>query len=101
MKACEEMKKLRTWLDEKGIPWRDNSDNMTKICRTRFEFGTINVSVIHGRSTYGGIDGLLELAMWDENERSIDPVGWLSAKDVICFIKKGFDGNEREKKSNR
>jgi hypothetical protein len=87
VRPCEEMKKLRNYLDRKEIPWTDRSD--TGICRTRFEIGKYEFSVIHGRSTYGGIDGLLELAIFDENHVIVngDSEGWLSAKDVICKIK--------------
>ena len=101
MRACEEMKKLRNYLDRNEIPYCDNSDDLTKICRTRFEIGEVNISVIHGRSTYGGIDGLLELAMWDEKGGSVDPTGWLSAKDVICVIKELGKNGRRKKKTDR
>lgn len=99
MRACEEMKKLRNYLDRNEISWTDNSD--TELCRTRFEIGKVNISVIHGRSTYGGIDGLLELAMWDEKGGSIDPTGWLSAKDVICVIKELGENGRKKKKTDR
>ena len=85
MRPCEEMKNLRDILDRNGIPWTDRSD--VGFCRTRFEIGKYEFSVIHGRSTYGGIDGLLELAIFDENHLIEDSEGWLSAKDVICKIK--------------
>lgn len=104
MKICEEMIKLRDWLDEKGILWVDKSsitsqgyiDLMAKfeiepqyadttIYRTHFQFREHNISVIYGYGTYGGFDqlanknyGALEMMIDDR-----DPIGWLSAENVI------------------
>lgn len=87
MNICEEMKKLRSFLDNNHIKWRDNSDDMINICRTRFEIGNINFSVINGENTYGGSKGLLELSIWDKEGDGLNPSGWYSARDVIRVIK--------------
>lgn len=104
MKICEEMIKLRNWLDEEGVLWVDKSsitsqgyiDLMAKfeiepqyadttIHRTYIPFREHSISVINGYGTYGGFEplenknyGALEM-MIDDNE----PVGWLSAENVI------------------
>lgn len=87
MKICEEMIKLRDWLDEKGIAWHDVSTISADftIHRTHFNFKGYEVSVINGYGSYGGYDrhdkinhGALEM-MIDDRE----PIGWLSAENVI------------------
>ena len=52
MIVCDEMKKLRQMLDEKGIEWHDASDVMSEskewpmwICRTHFEYNGLKFSV--------------------------------------------------------
>ena len=30
MEICEEMQKLRDWLDENGINWEDNSEELSR-----------------------------------------------------------------------
>lgn len=30
MEICEEMQKLRDWLDENGINWEDNSEDLSR-----------------------------------------------------------------------
>lgn len=30
MEVCEEMQKLRDWLDENGINWEDNSEDLRR-----------------------------------------------------------------------
>lgn len=89
---CEEMIKLRKWLDEHGIEWRDDSytyDDDFFIHRTKFTVGDRDFSVINGRGTYGGFNsmssynqGLLE--MWI-NEKG-EPTGFLTAEDVIAKV---------------
>ena len=90
---CEEMKKLRTMLDEKGIEWKDDSQEFplakgdTPLCihRTHFNYKGEAVSVINGWGTYGGFDyiteenqGLLEVMVgWN------DPIGCLTAEEVM------------------
>lgn len=109
MQICEEMIKLRNWLDEKGILWTDESsitsqeyiDLMAKIgiepqyadttiYRTDFTFKEHYISVIYGYETCGGFEpfknedyGALEMKMDDR-----EPVGWLSAKNVIQKLEK-------------
>ena len=109
MQMCEEMSRLREWLDKKGIEWHDMSaicdyttiEKMrilgidkqyadTTIYRTHFDYKGHEISVINGYGTYGGYEpftdknyGCLEM-MIDENE----PLGWLSAKEVIKKLEK-------------
>lgn len=88
---CEEMIKLRQYLDEHEINWLDHSDppEYTKIHidRTNFLVGNHFVSVIHGFGTYGGVslfgndNKLLEMRI-DRN----DPKGWLKADDVMKIV---------------
>ena len=88
--VCEEMKKLRKWLDENNIEWKDLSTNMpfNNICRTHFTVNGYFFSVIHGYGSYGGWDsfyrdqGLLECMIGNH-----EPVGWLTAEDIVEQIK--------------
>lgn len=100
MIICEEMSKLRNWLDEQGIKWEDMSQDLLPdspdelvseswIVRTRFIVNGKKSSVINGFCTYGGYrfrpddnEGLLE--EWGLYEC---PVGNLTAEDVINKIK--------------
>ena len=82
----EEMDKLRKALDDKGIAWWDESDDL--IDRTKFEINGVRWSAINGLGTYGGIvngsdhnQGLLEV--WNN---SIEEIGWLTAYDVIQMV---------------
>lgn len=98
MVVCKEMQKLRDYLDNKGIEWRDNSDELANaitgiwfICRTRFELNRNIWSVVNGNGTYGGVDiftgknaGLLELMTNSVNDG--EPVGHLTADEVIKYI---------------
>lgn len=88
----EEMKKLRDYLDTAGIPWEDYSQGGDyPIERTRFYINGCMWSVIHGFGTYGGYStfepdkGLLELMAGDINGG--EPIGWLTAEEVIRWIK--------------
>ena len=97
MKICNEMLKLRRWLDKNHIQWVDASDvyedfvhdlsgyrmNFT-IYRTHFEYKSETVSVSYGMYTYGAEDGLLE--MWLENSWD-SPAGYMTAKEVIEELK--------------
>lgn len=76
MELCEEMKKLRKLLTEKGIEWQDVSiiypeDNIeflvetmglerqyvdSTIYRTHFDINGVHYSVINGLGTYGGFE---------------------------------------------
>ena len=100
MIICEEMAKLRNWLDEQGIKWEDMSEDLLHgspiepdreswVVRTRFIVNNKNSSVINGFCTYGGYmfnnednDGLLE--EWGLFEH---PTGNLTAEDIINKIK--------------
>ena len=92
MVICEEMQKLRDWLDDEGIEWYDNSDELEMfwMVRTKFAVNSTTFSVINGVGSYGGCmfgdsdnQGLLE-CMIDGNE----PYGYLTAEDVEEFIEK-------------
>lgn len=83
MKMCEEMVKLRGYLDANGIEWVDKSDcYCLMIYRTHFSYKNHKISVIYGFDTYGGKCGLLEM-MVDEEE----PIGYLKCNDVVEIIK--------------
>jgi hypothetical protein len=85
IEICEEMLKLRDWLNENGIGWEDVSDSI--ISRTRFVVNGYFFSVVHGFDTYGGINifgkdsGLLECMTGS------GVVGCLTAEDVIEMVK--------------
>lgn len=93
MTIVDEMKKLRKYLDDHNIHWREVSHDTPDwwICRTHFEYKGFNWSVVNGYGTYGGIvpgteinHNKLELMVEcvDDNE----PIGWLTAEDVIGYI---------------
>lgn len=93
MTVCEEMQKLRNYLDSKKIEWIDKSDDweMGWICRTHFDYKDNHWSVINGSGTYGGFYineksnyGALELMVDCVNGG--EPVGYLKAEDVIKYI---------------
>lgn len=96
--VCEEMQKLRNYLDEHNIKWRDDSakevfvrkDNVDFpiywMCRTKFEVKGNEFSVINGIGSYGGCNyagatnrGKLECWI---NQKGI-PEGYLTADEVI------------------
>lgn len=95
---CEEMIKLRKWLDDKKIEWIDYSDStimppdemmlLSEVHRTRFTINGVEFSVINGYGTYGGSgvldanEGLLEMKCGNED----DVRGWLTAKDIEEYI---------------
>lgn len=95
MEVCEEMQKLRDWLDENNIDWEDASEDYFKgsiddfwICRTWFEIKGKKISVINGHGTWGGIrfldgknEGLLETMGLDD-----DVIGYMTADEVIAAI---------------
>ena len=100
MPVCEEMKKLRKWLDDNNIEWKDYSDYnfmdqdvlfiVGEVNRTRFTIKNNTWSVIHGFGTYGGYtnyckdEGLLELMIGED-----EPIGHLTAEQIIEKIKRG------------
>ena len=84
----DEMIKLRKELDKLGIPWEDRSEvgkGMIGIYRTHFYIGGNLWSVVIGRGTYGQEVGALELMTSAINGG--EPVGWLSAENVIEKVK--------------
>lgn len=80
MKPCEEMTKLRDYLNAKGIKWQDRSDD--SICRTWFYLKGMRHSVVNGYGTYGGESGLLEMMISNH-----EPDGWLTADKIIEVLK--------------
>ena len=98
MEICENMKKLRSYLDEKKIKWIDQSEDMESasidmfICRTWLWLGDRKISAVNGYGTYGGIHpmynnglknrGLLEIQIDGLN----DVYGDLTVDDVIRII---------------
>jgi len=104
MKVCEEMTKLRDWLNEKNIEWEDRSEDFGIkwvefwICRTHFRLKGKLISVINGYGTYGGYgiyegnnEGLLEvMGLYEEVE------GYLTAKELIEEIQKRIDLEEKK-----
>ncbi len=95
MEICEEMKKLRSYLDEKKIKWIDQSEDMASssfkmiIWRTWLWLGDRKISVINGFGTIGGVvgfdgdnAGLLEIAI----DGLCGVYGNLTAEDVIRII---------------
>lgn len=93
MTVCEEMQKLREYLDSKEIEYDDDSEEWRTgwICRTHFNYKGNFWSVINGSGTYGGFyldekqnPGQLELMVDCVNGG--DPVGYLKAEDVIKYM---------------
>lgn len=96
MEVCEEMQKLRDWLDENNIDWEDASEDFVEdkehsfwMCRTWFRINGKRISVINGYGSYGGADvfhgenkGLLE-AMGLIGD---DVIGYMTADEVIAAI---------------
>ena len=90
--VCVEMRKLRDWLKENSINFWDDSD--ATICRTKFKIKKNRFSVIHGRGTYGGYNPFTKvdsgrLECQDYNHP--DPLGFLTAEDVIALVRKELD----------
>ena len=100
--VCEEMQKLRNYLDEHNIKWRDESDKGVStrkdiidlssywMCRTKFKIKGNKFSVMNGIGSFGGCVyaggknyGLLEC--WINKGK---PEGYLKSDDVIEKIKK-------------
>lgn len=87
MYICQEMKKLRTYLDEHKIKWSDESDRY--MCRTRFLHNKNTISVVNGFGSYGGIgidaDNRGFLEVWGKPFGKY-PVGYLTAENIIATI---------------
>lgn len=91
--VCEEMKKLRNYLDKHKIEWEDDSSGwefegiINYTCRTHFYYLGGMWSVINGLGTYGGYSfnyknqGALELMIVGH-----DPEGFLTAQNIIDMI---------------
>lgn len=87
---CEEMQKLRDWLDDEGIEWYDDSaeSEMFWMARTKFAVNTTTFSVINGVGSYGGC------MSWDSDNQGFlecmingnEPYGYLTAEDVEELI---------------
>jgi hypothetical protein len=98
MEICENMQKLRSYLDEKKIKWIDQSEDMESasidmfICRTWLWLGERKISVVNGYGTYGGIhpmynNGLKNRGLLEIQIDGLDGVyGDLTADDVIRII---------------
>ena len=93
MIIVEEMKKLREYLDDHKIQWKDDSSESCGLwmCRTHFTVRKNFWSVINGYGSYGGFDtfspknkGLLELMTNEVNGG--EPVGYLTADEVIRYM---------------
>lgn len=90
---CKELNKVVNALEEKSIPWQDNSHHDTE--GIRFKVEDVIVSVINGPRTYGGKAGMLETMppttkrpganSYSFFEWAKDVEGWLSADEVINF----------------
>ena len=91
--VCDEMKKLRKWLDENNIEWKDVSTDfpVNNICRTHFWVNGYFFSVIHGFGSYGGkryyAEGFTDMGLLECMIGNHEPEGWLTAEDVIEKIK--------------
>lgn len=97
-----EMLRLRWYLTNNNIKWEDASDydkensdvyhdEGNTILRTHFKIRENQWSVIFGECSYGSEAGCLEL--WTKEVNNGEPMGWLSAENIIDYIKRG-DKNE-------
>lgn len=93
----EELIKLKKYLDDRKIEYKDMSDSQIFITYKKDPYGIdriqltikgIKLSIINGFGTYGGIPylnapnyGYLEMMINEE-----EPIGWLKASDVIKKI---------------
>lgn len=93
MEVCEEMQKLREYLNKHEIQWADVSASygFSWMCRTHFTLRNNLWSVINGFGSYGGFgtfsqnnEGLLELMTSEVNGG--EPVGYLTADEVINYL---------------
>lgn len=91
---CEEMIKLRKWLDKQKIVWWDDSctyDEMFFMHRTKLVLNGHEISIINGVGSYGGCVsagcrnmGLLEMWIVGQGE----PKGNLTADEVVKEIER-------------
>ena len=103
MIICKEMSKLRQYLDNKGIKWKDKSIEVPHlwVCETRFEINNCIWSVKNGYGTLGGWkmieefnENLLELKTNAVNNGYL--VGYLTADYVIGYIEELKAGGKNE-----
>lgn len=89
---CNEMKKLKRWLKDRGVKYEcyDDYDQVRAIARIHFKINGCKWSCIHGYGTQGGRScvnekdpGLLELYALN---RKNDPIGFLTAEEVIKIV---------------
>ena len=97
---CPEMEKLRDELSKRNITWSDNSDKGFCgfwICRTHFEYKRHSWSVVHGFGTFGGFctggSDLQALECMCDAINNGDPVGYLTALDVLKHMESVKDGD--------
>ena len=100
VEVCEEMTKLRNWLDDNKIRWEDRSEDFTEriggefemwICRTHFKFMKKHISVINGYGGYGVFREDNEvMGLYEEVE------GYLTAKELIDEMQKRKDLEEEK-----
>lgn len=90
IEMCDEMKRLREFLDKKGIHWIDDSDDsdddISIIYRTKFEVNNEDISVIFGHGTCGGVaafNGNINHNKLEMRINHCEPEGWLTADDII------------------
>ena len=97
----DEMVRLRSLLDENGIPWVDKSTQRLTypkelgfddifISRTHFEYRNYFWSAINGCGTYGEEEGLIELMSNAVNGG--EPIGYLTADEVMNLVKGDTNG---------
>lgn len=79
----KEMRLLREMLDKEKIDWHDASDY--GIDRTHFDYRGYHWSIIYGLGSYGYEEMKLELMSNAVNDG--DPIGWLTAKECIEFVR--------------
>lgn len=98
MKVTKEMQLLRDKLDEIGVkymPYNDHFGNLTITGTWFFDNAGVRWSVIHGFGTMGGYDGIRAdeglLEIW--NGKSSEPIGYLTAEQVITLV---FERKEDE-----
>ena len=98
-----EMIKFREMLDVENIKWTDASSDydtsdIYHIDRTHFDYRGYSWSVIHGYGSYGGFsswhddEGLLEMMSNGVNDG--DPIGWLTAEEVMKYMRGDEDDKE-------
>ena len=118
IQVCEEMQKLRDYLDAHEIEWEDVSEDFTKgidvelpvefwICRTHFDFCGNRYSVINGVGTFGGIyvgsgENLWLLELMSDAVNKGEPMGYLTAEEIIeSYLKEEDCAKSGKQKAKR